>query len=115
MQIPSLNMCNKTFSCASYCPAASNQIFLQGYNNLALRLKVKSSTPQACLFRKVRPVVADAVIAAFVAGAFLVVADLIVPITVRFVAGADFAPAPLDVAVLFLMTVPVLASLDSLA
>lgn len=49
------------------------------------------------------------------AGAFLVVADFIVPITVLLVAGADFDAVVLETAVDFLMTVPVLASLDSLA
>lgn len=60
-------------------------------------------------FRSVLPVVAGAVVA-LAAGAFFVVADLMVPITVRLVAGAAFVAAALD-AVVFLTTVPVLDSL----
>jgi hypothetical protein len=59
--------------------------------------------------------VVGAAVVAFVAGAFLVVAGFIVLIIVRFAAGAGFAAVPLDVAIVFLITVPVLASLDSLA
>lgn len=81
-------------------------------NNLSTNCEVAKRS-HACRFLNILPVVAGA--AALAAGAFLVVADLIVPITVRLVAGAGFPAVDLDAVVDFLMTVPVLASLDSLA
>lgn len=64
-------------------------------------------------FRNVLPVVLAGAAVALEAGAFLEVADLIVPMTVRLVAGGGLVAGARD-AVLFFTTVAVLASLDSL-